>query len=346
MTALKDTPLILGSDNRIEVIPERRLHRKLAQVMYEAERIPKNGVYDGPGRFRFVQAGDAADVIRKALAEKNVTMIPTSIELLSESEHETAKGTTMTTITVRTTWTLTDGETGETVVIQSMGSGADAGDKASPKAQTNAMKYALLMGFLLSTGDDSELSDSSDRRPKRSGFASEPPSEERTFDEPTMTHAEGLIGVVEKGRAPVDLEPRQTPTGLAFGFKLKAGNRAFQVLAVGPLGKALSMVEGLEGQRVTVYGTIDMIPWRKGDRDMPPYPRVNLERIQTPDYTLPATVELTPEERDLIAGSLPDEAPSGKGWTKADIHNRAGEHPELEPDEAPTEPLFPAEVAS
>jgi hypothetical protein len=128
------------------------------------------------------------------------------------------------------------------------------------------------------------------------------------------SYADGLIGVVEKGKAPVNLELRQTPDGMAYGFKLKAGNRAFQVLAVGSLGEALSMLEGLEGQRVTVYGSIEMIPWRKGDRDMPPYPRVNLERIQTPDYTLPAPVDvthgLTEEEKAAIAGSLPDEAPT------------------------------------
>jgi hypothetical protein len=46
----------------------RSLHRKLAQVMYEAERIPKRGKAPAAmGGFEFVQVGDAADFIRKAL---------------------------------------------------------------------------------------------------------------------------------------------------------------------------------------------------------------------------------------------------------------------------------------
>jgi hypothetical protein len=134
--------------------PKMSLHRKLAEVMAEADRIPKNGTYSGQGTFKFVQVGDAADVIRKALGSRGVSMLPSAVEVVNESEHATRSGGTMTTITVRTTWTLVDGDTGETATIQSLGTGADAGDKYSPKAQTNAMKYALLMGFLLSTGDD------------------------------------------------------------------------------------------------------------------------------------------------------------------------------------------------
>jgi hypothetical protein len=289
----------------------RSLHRKLAQVMYEAESIPKNGNFKQPGEyghFKFVQVGDAANVIRKALAEKNVSMIPSSIELLSEAEHETAKGGTMTTITVRTTWTLTDGDSGETAIIQSMGSGADTGDKASPKAQTNAMKYALLMGFLLSTGDDPELSDSSDRGA-------------RVVPEPVPEHADGLIGTVEAGKAPVDMELRYTPPDgvAAWGFKLKNGRRAYQVLARGPLADALATLDGTEhklaGARVTVWGHIEMVPWDKAGKPMPPYPRIDLERIQTPDETLPVSplreaeslpmLPLDEEEKALVGEGLP-----------------------------------------
>ena len=138
--------------------PERSLHRKLAQIMYEAERIPKNGRAPAAmGGFPFVQVGDAADFIRKALAEKVITMMPTSVRVISQQDRPTKAGGTMTTVDIVTDWTLTDGESGESIVIQSFGAGADGGDKYSGKAQTNAMKYALLMGFLLSTGDDPEL---------------------------------------------------------------------------------------------------------------------------------------------------------------------------------------------
>ena len=137
--------------------PERSLHRKLAQIMWEAERIPKNGIAPAVmGGYRFVQVGDAADYIRKALAEKVITMMPTAVRVINQTDRPTAKGGIMTTVDLVVDWTLTDGESGESIVIQSFGAGADGGDKYSGKASTSAMKYALLSGFLLSTGEDTE----------------------------------------------------------------------------------------------------------------------------------------------------------------------------------------------
>lgn len=135
----------------------RSLHRKLATVMWEAERIPKNGIAPAAmGAYRFVQVGDAADYIRKALAEKVITMMPTAVRVINQTDRPTKAGGTMTTVDLVVDWTLTDGESGESIVIQSFGAGADGGDKYSGKASTSAMKYALLSGFLLSTGEDSE----------------------------------------------------------------------------------------------------------------------------------------------------------------------------------------------
>lgn len=280
----------------------RSLHSKLAQVMYEAERIPKNGSFKSPGEyghFKFVQAGDAADMIRKALAEHKVSMVPSAIDLVDSAEHQTAKGNSMTTVTVRTTWTLTDGDTGETAVIQSMGSGADTGDKAIPKAQTNAMKYALLMGFLLSTGDDPELSDTSDRRPRNHGNAA---SDRLELDRPVSD----LIGTVEAGKPPVDMQLREDrELGPVYGFKLKSGSKAFQVLATGPLAAALSTV-GLEtGTRVTVEGSMVMVPWDKGGVAMPPFSRVMVTRVHSSDWTLPmAEAESLPLFTDAEAAEI------------------------------------------
>ena len=135
----------------------RSLHRKLAQIMHEAERIPKNGrAPQAMGGYPFVQVGDAADFVRKALAEQVLTMMPTDLRVIQQVDRTTKAGGSMTTVDIVMDWTITDGESGESIVIRSFGAGADGGDKYSGKAQTNAMKYALLMGFLLSTGEDPE----------------------------------------------------------------------------------------------------------------------------------------------------------------------------------------------
>ena len=47
--------------------PKLTLHRKLAQIMYEADRIPKNGTApQAMGGYKFVQVGDAADDLVRA----------------------------------------------------------------------------------------------------------------------------------------------------------------------------------------------------------------------------------------------------------------------------------------
>ena len=279
------------------------LHRKLAEVMVGADRIPKNGEYKGQGSFKYVLVGDAADAIRKELGARHVSMLPSAVEVVGEAEHETRSGGTMTTITIRTTWILTDGESGETATIQSIGTGADAGDKASPKAQTNAMKYALLMGFLLSTGDDPEQSDTSDRRPRRG----------QTIEDNGHESNDGsLIGTVVKGKPPCDLELRQSSNGPIAGFKLAQGRSGLQVLAEGNLASVLQpLLASLVDQRVSVWGQVEMVPWDKDGKPMPPYKRLMLTRIRTADWTLPGTV---PEAQDSdgpeaeTAPLFPDEA--------------------------------------
>jgi hypothetical protein len=80
-------------------------------------------------------------------------MTPTNIDVISEGLTPSGKQALL---TLRFTWTLTDGESGETISFQSIGTGADSGDKAAYKAATGALKYALLTGFLIPTGDDPE----------------------------------------------------------------------------------------------------------------------------------------------------------------------------------------------
>lgn len=140
----------------------RGLHAKLAEIMEIADRIPKRGTAPAAmGGYKFVQVGDAADPIRRALAARGITMMPHELETVDLS-YGVGKNGNMNMHTIKMVWRLTDSETGEFFDLPSYGTGGDTGDKFSPKAQTNAMKYALLMGFLLSTGDDPEAADLSD----------------------------------------------------------------------------------------------------------------------------------------------------------------------------------------
>ena len=141
--------------------------------------------------------------------------------------------------------------------------------------------------------------------------------EARSIATAPMTHTDdgGLIGEVTVGKPPVDMELRQTPDGPAWGFKLTSGGKGYQALALGSLAEALS-VAGLKAKdRVIVWGRIDMIPWDKDGKSMPPYARVAIERVSTSDWDLPADepaaeapsepmFALTDEEKVAVAGGV------------------------------------------
>lgn len=309
--------------------PKLSLHRKLAQVMYEAERIPKNGI--GPreqGSYPFVQVGDAADFIRKALAEKVVTMMPTGVQVVGQSDRPTAKGGTMTTVDLIVTWTLTDGESGETMTVESFGAGADTGDKYSGKASTSAMKYALLTGFLLSTGDDTENHDTSDRQstptrpapprlPARvDSNAIDPPppaSGEPYKEEEELIGRKRARGIIRKGsNDDYKLDAKITPDGHSVGFRLDMGkdDKAIpQCRVAGPLGEALYRATGehpdvLIGMKAVVAGILYYV---KDNRDNSWY-RLHVDTIETTinglGVSLPADAEpelpAPPDDLELV----------------------------------------------
>ena len=136
-----------------------RLAAKIAKVMEAVGYVAKTGTNSAQG-YKFVQASAVADKVREQLSKLNVSMTPTQVDVLSEGLTPSGKQSLL---TLRFTWTLTDGDSGETISFQSVGTGADSGDKAAYKAATGALKYALLTGFLIPTGDDPEADAATDR---------------------------------------------------------------------------------------------------------------------------------------------------------------------------------------
>ncbi len=280
--------------------PTRSLHRKLAQVMYEAERIPKNGTAPREmGGYPFVQVGDAADYIRKALAEKIITMMPTAVHVVGQQDRPTKSGGNMTTVDLVTEWTLTDGESGESITIMSFGSGADGGDKYSGKASTSAMKYALLTGFLLSTGEDSEGSKMPEQRSIAEGFAPAPPKPDPVrvltrADEPELVGSwsgTGAIGVKKTGTA--DGLLRESPEGavVVCTFTTTDEQKVPQIIFRGSLALDVLDAAGsdLNGLVCTVEGEMYRVPFYVGpQKDIPrPFDRLEVKRIHTTSWTLP-----------------------------------------------------------
>ncbi len=123
----------------------KSLISKLAEAMNEVGRIPKNGRNDFH-KYDYVTEADLVEAIRGKLAEKKVFLF-TSVEATAHAGEITE---------VFTLHTFVDGESGEQFQVKGYGQGQDKGDKGGYKAQTGAMKYALMKNFLVATGDDPE----------------------------------------------------------------------------------------------------------------------------------------------------------------------------------------------
>ncbi len=140
-------------EDPVEYKPATGLHAKLAKIRSEFGFIGKTGTNTGVGGgYKFVEAVNVGRRFVELASQYNVTMLPTE-SLIVDIRETMSKRQTM--YTVNTMWTITDADTGESINVSSYGQGADNADKALPKAQTNAMKYAILL-VLQAAGDDPE----------------------------------------------------------------------------------------------------------------------------------------------------------------------------------------------
>lgn len=130
------------------------LVRKLAEIMGEVTHVPKDGNNAFHGYKYATEAAIVASV-RKGMAERRLVMNPHVVRTEWSSVPRKQGGADrLCTLTVR--FTVHDGESGEELAFDVLGEGQDSGDKATYKAMTGAVKYALLKLFLIPTGDDPE----------------------------------------------------------------------------------------------------------------------------------------------------------------------------------------------
>ena len=132
----------------------KKIAAKMIAVMRECSHIAKNGTNNFHG-YTYATSADVLSKVNAALVEQGLAslVIP---ELISMEEVKTAKGSTEHLATVKVNITLIDRDSDESVLITGLGSGQDSGDKAVMKAQTAAIKYAYMLSFSISTGDDPE----------------------------------------------------------------------------------------------------------------------------------------------------------------------------------------------
>ena len=128
------------------------LHAKLSELRKELAGTVKKGAKNERLNYSFVEAKTLGRDFVIAASAKGLTMLPVAQEIVDIRPSASEKQTVM---SVKTTWEITDSETDASILVEAFGQGADQGDKALPKAQTNAMKYAILL-VLQAAGDDPE----------------------------------------------------------------------------------------------------------------------------------------------------------------------------------------------
>ena len=140
-------------------------------------------------------------IVGDILAELGVVAIP-RLESITYEPHAPGRIDSVRVARVFMACAFTDVNSGEEITARVAGEGLDMGDKASYKAMTGALKYALLQSFLLATGDDPE----DERDDSRTAFGSE-----RLITAEQARELQGLIeetGTDSSGCWPITRSPR------------------------------------------------------------------------------------------------------------------------------------------
>ena len=170
------------------------LHAKIAQAMGEIGRVPKRGRNQAQN-YSYARADDVAEHTREILARLGIAVYA-SVEDKGTREITTKNGTAKVSCVV-VAWTFVDGETGQERTVNVPGEGMDYGDKGIYKAMTGSLKYALMLGFLIPTGDgDPERDEEPAPQPRKVGVR--PKDAKPAPLDPVVRKAEAVAWIEEK----------------------------------------------------------------------------------------------------------------------------------------------------
>jgi hypothetical protein len=100
--------------------------------------------------FKFRGIDDAMNTVSPILSKHDVVFLPT-YEDYPDTERVTGKGSTLIFAKVKGIFTFVSAKDASSVTVTTFGVAMDSGDKATNKAMSAALKYALLQTFLIPT---------------------------------------------------------------------------------------------------------------------------------------------------------------------------------------------------
>ena len=124
------------------------IYEAIADIMKEGYAISKNKRNQQQG-FQYRGIDDVMNTFQPIMAERGIFVVPEVLETTRE-ERQTTKGGNLiySVMKIKYTFYASDGSSVSATVV---GEGMDSGDKASNKAMSVAMKYAMFQVFCIPT---------------------------------------------------------------------------------------------------------------------------------------------------------------------------------------------------
>lgn len=189
----------------MEPAPAGLIHKAIVAIMATRPSVAKNRRNEKQG-YAFRGIDDFYEELQAVMAEHGVHAYPARIVDDTLMERKTEKGGTIIHVRQKTVVRFQHAEDASYVDVEVIGEAMDfGGDKASNKAMSAAMKYALRDTFLIPTGERTDTeNDSPEAGPaepakSRPGRAQRPPAEPAPAEPPPAE--EGLPMVPVMGKA-------------------------------------------------------------------------------------------------------------------------------------------------
>jgi hypothetical protein len=171
----------------------RNIYKALAAVNKSIKPIAKERTNQQQG-FKFRGIDDVMNELHSLFAENEIFILQ-KVNDVQVTERTNTKGTLLFYVRINITYVFTHSD-GSYVEITVTGEAMDSGDKATTKAMSIALKYALLQIFLIPTDEEKDPDVSSHEvKPKPK---TDPPKPQPEADPFTMTEFDQAIAMIRK----------------------------------------------------------------------------------------------------------------------------------------------------
>jgi ERF superfamily len=166
------------------------IHVRMIRCLQDIRPVPKAGTNEQQGGYKFRRIEDAMAAVHEVMARHGVGLLP----ITEERRSEDPRGKQY--VTKQLIRYRFFGPKGDHLDVVMEGEGLDVADKGTSKAQTFALKYALIQTFMIPVED---LDDPDASTPSTAGRQQQRPQQQRT--RPQSSAAGSRTATPDKGGA-------------------------------------------------------------------------------------------------------------------------------------------------